>query len=89
MGVLAEAHFGVRNADVPQVFQRFFLGSLAVQPLMQLHSLHDLIADGLQRVQAGHGVLHDHGDLMAADAEPVLFLFRSERRMGLPSSAPK
>ena len=83
MGVLAEAHFGVRNAHVPQVFQRLFLGSLAVQPLMQLHGLHDLIADGLQRVQAGHGVLHDHGDLMAADAEPVLFLFQVGQADGL------
>ena len=28
---------------------------------MAFHGLHDLVADGLQGVQAGHGVLHDHG----------------------------
>ena len=40
---------------------------------MQGNGFHDLCPDGLQRVQAGHGVLHDHGDLSAAHPQPVLF----------------
>ena len=50
---------------------------------MELHGLHDLVADGLQGVQAGHGVLHDHGDLVAAHPEPVLFLFQVGQADGL------
>ena len=34
-----------------------------------------LRADGLERIEAGHGVLQDHADLLAAHAEPVLLLF--------------
>ena len=40
---------------------------------MQGNGFHDLCPDGLQRVQAGHGVLHDHGDLAATYPQPVLF----------------
>ena len=81
--VLAEADLRVGDADIPQVFQRLLFGGLAAQALMQLHGFHDLVADGLQRVQAGHGVLHDHGDLVAAYPEPVLFLFQVGQADGL------
>ena len=40
---------------------------------MVLDALLNLLADLLQRVQAGHRVLHDHGDLLAAHAQPILF----------------
>ena len=81
--VLAEADLRVGDADIPQVFQRLLFGGFAAQTLMQLHGFHDLVADGLQWVQAGHGVLHDHGDLVAAHPEPVLFLFQVGQADGL------
>ena len=83
VGILLEAHFRVGDADIPQVLEGLLPGGSALEALMELHGLHDLVADGLQRVQAGHGVLHDHGDLMAADAEPVLFLFQVGQADGL------
>ena len=40
---------------------------------MQGDGLGDLLADGLERVQAGHGVLHHHGNLTPADGKPLFF----------------
>ena len=40
---------------------------------MEFQSFFDLPADGLQRVEARHRVLHDHGDFFPAEALPVLF----------------
>ena len=40
---------------------------------MQLERFLDLPADGFERVKARHRVLHDHGDLFAADLRPFLF----------------
>ena len=34
---------------------------------MKLDSFDDLIADGEYGVKAGHGLLEDHGDFVAAD----------------------
>ena len=48
-------------------------GFLLAAMLMQGHHLGDLVAHGHQRVQSGHGVLEDHGDLLAADAAHLLF----------------
>ena len=73
MRVLVKTLLGVGDAHIPQVFQRLLFGGLALEALMQLHGLHDLVADGLQGIEAGHGVLHDHGDLVAAHLEPVFF----------------
>ena len=64
-------------------FKGLFPGCLALEMLVQLHGFHDLVADGLQGVQAGHGVLHDHGDLMAPDLQPVLLLFQVGKADGL------
>ena len=41
---------------------------------VQADDLHDLVADGVHRVQAGHGVLEDDGDFVAADLAEVLLL---------------
>ena len=83
VGILRKAHLGVSNAHIPQVFKGLFPGGLALEMLVQLHGFHDLVADGLQGVQAGHGVLHDHGDLMAPDLQPVLLLFQVGKADGL------
>ena len=71
--VLLKALFRLRDAHIPQVSQRLFPCGSALQALMQGDGFHDLCPDGLERVQAGHGVLHDHGNLPAAYPQPVLF----------------
>ena len=46
---------------------------LAGEALMQLDGFQNLRADGLERVEAGHRVLKNHGDFLAAHAQPLLF----------------
>ena len=46
---------------------------------VQEDGLHELVADGVQRREARHGLLEDHGDVLAADA-PHLFPVGRERR---------
>ena len=72
VGILLVAPLGVVNAHVAQHFQHGLVGILAFQTLMQLHGLLNLLADGFQRVQGGHGVLKHHGNLFAPDFQPVL-----------------
>ena len=73
VGVLAGAPLGVGDAHVPQVFQGLVPRGPAPEGLVQLDGLHDLVPHRLEGVEAGHGVLHDHGDLPPAHLEPVLF----------------
>ena len=70
--ILLVAALRVGDADLGQHLDGGLLGLRALQALMVLDALLDLLADFLQRVQAGHRVLHDHGDLLAAHAQPVL-----------------
>ena len=71
--ILLIAALRVGDADLAQHLDGSLLGGFAFQALVMLDALLDLLADLLQRVQAGHRVLHDHGDLFTADAKPVLF----------------
>ena len=71
MGILVVAALGVRDAHQFQQLDGLVTGSLAVDVLVQLDSFADLHADLLQGVQAGHGVLGNHGDLLAADGTPL------------------
>ena len=48
-----------RNRELPRLF--------GANILMQQNRLDDLIANGVDRVQAGHRLLKDHGDLAAAN----------------------
>ena len=73
MRILAIAHFRVRDADARKQADGFFLGSLAPQALMQFDRFTDLQSDLFQGVQAGHGVLCHHGNLLAADLLPFPF----------------
>ena len=70
MGILFVPPLGVGDAHLGQHLAGRLAGRLAVQILVQLHRLPDLPADGLERVEAGHGVLEHHGDLPPADALP-------------------
>ena len=74
MGVLLQTL--LRLVDANQLQQ--LLGACPCIGLVligvQADDLHDLVADGVHRVQAGHGVLEDDGDLVAADLAEVLLL---------------
>ena len=74
VGVLLQTLFGLVDANQLQQL----LGACPCIGLVligvQADDLHDLVADGVHRVQAGHGVLEDDGDLVAADLAEVLLL---------------
>ena len=72
VGVLLVPTLGVGDTHLAQHLDGSLFGFLALQTLVMLNALLDLLADLLQRVQAGHRVLHDHGDLFAADTQPIL-----------------
>ncbi len=40
---------------------------------VQPDDFHDLVADGVYRIQAGHGVLEDDGNFVAADLGEIFF----------------
>ena len=59
-----------------QTFQtvgQFFSAFPAVGLILQQHGLGQLLADTHDGIQAGQGVLKDHGDFVAADMVEVLF----------------
>ena len=58
---------GRGDADQGQHLDRLRLGVARVHALVQPHRLADLPADGQHRVQAGHRLLEDHRDRVAAD----------------------
>ena len=67
MGIVTRAPLRVCNADAPErVPGRFPCGAPGEVPVL-LHRLRDLVADRIERVQARHRLLKDHGDLVAAD----------------------
>ena len=47
-------------------------GILVAAPEMDAHGLGDLLADGIDRVEARHRLLEDHGDVVAADLPQAL-----------------
>ena len=59
---------GVGDADQRQHLDGARLGVARRQALVQPQRLADLAADGQHRVQAGHRLLEDHADVVAADA---------------------
>ena len=67
VGILLQALFRFVDAHQRQQLRRPIPGLGAVAAGVQLNGLHQLIAHGVHRVQAGHGVLKDDGDPVAAD----------------------
>ena len=87
MGILTIAALRVGNAHVAQHLNGFGLRLRALEPLMITDGLRDLPADGLERIQAGHGVLHHHGDAPAANLLPFLFGFQLGQVLSLKENA--
>ena len=63
------------DADQLQHFHGALDGLVLADIFMQADTFGDLLAHAHDRVQAGHGVLEDHGDVLAAD---LLKLRRAE-----------
>lgn len=63
-GKLVRVHVQPRgrigNAHLGQQVDSALAASAAVAALMHLQRLHDLVTDGIARVQAGHRILEDH-----------------------------
>src|SRR5438876_4639217 len=67
MRILLHAALGVRDVHDLQHLDGLVHGVAAAEALVQPDGLRDLLADGEDRIQRGHGLLEDHRDLFAAD----------------------
>ena len=65
--VVVDAGPGLRDAHPVQQLQHLGLGGGAAEALVQNEQLRDLLADGQHRIEAGHRLLEDHGDVVAPD----------------------
>jgi hypothetical protein len=76
MGVAFDLAFGIRQAHAPE--QRYGVCGrlLARLPQVQDPHLRELIRDGQIGIQAGHRILKDHRDAIAADFPHLLFVQR-------------
>ncbi len=66
MWVLLHSFFRVGNADERQHFNRLFPRFLFVAVLVNHNGFGNLPADGEHRVETGHRLLKNHGDIVAA-----------------------
>ena len=64
-----EVHYG--HAHALQGVAGDGHGLMPVHGLMEQDGFDDLAADGEHRVEAGHRLLEDHGDLVAADPSHI------------------
>ena len=72
MGIRIHPRLRIGDLDQPKHFNGFFARLFFAQPLVQANRLADLITDGKNRIQRGHGLLKNHGDLVAADFAHLL-----------------
>ena len=63
-----DAALGLLDLHQPQQLDRALARRRLAQPRMFHQRLGDLIADRIERIERGHRLLKDHGDLGAADA---------------------
>ncbi len=69
-----EPLFRVTDADLLEEFQRPRPRRLLAHAAMQLQDFHHLLRDRVQRVERGHRLLEDHGDLVAAHLPQLLLV---------------
>ena len=72
MRVAVEALGGRRDAHLVEGVDGLLTRGGAGESAMALEYLEEMLADRLDRVERGHGVLKDHGDLGAAHAAALL-----------------
>ncbi len=71
MGIVVEAVFRPGNPHHAHELDRPFTGRSVVHLHMQPEHLGQLLADGEDRVERGHRLLEDHGDLPAPDGSDL------------------
>ena len=76
MRIVVRSALRRRDVHQPQHLDGAVHRIAAVQALVHPDGLGDLVADGIDRVQRGHRLLEDDGDLLAAD---LSHLVRAER----------
>ena len=69
----AEPLFRLAHADFLEQLQRSQPRLPLAHALVQAENLADLLLDRVQRVERGHRLLEDHGDLVAAHPPQLLF----------------
>ncbi len=67
VGISVKALGGGADADAAERFDGQLAGLGGAEVLVELDGFDDLIADGEDGVEAGHGLLEDHGDFVAAN----------------------
>ena len=67
MRVGVEAAFRVLDADLVEQVEHARLRRAVGKTAVDLQHLADLLLDGVQRVERGHRLLKNHGNLVAAD----------------------
>ncbi|OPZ97699.1 MAG: hypothetical protein BWY71_01527 [Planctomycetes bacterium ADurb.Bin412] len=63
----------IGHPDQPQHLHRSFPCLMSLFILMEFHGLHDLVPHRIDRIQAGHRFLKDHGNFVAANLPHLLF----------------
>ena len=66
VGVVVDALVGVRNADAREQISGRLEGLRLAQLAVVAQGLGDLLADRIDGVEAAHGLLEHHGNLLAA-----------------------
>ena len=72
MGILLGALFRVGDVHLLEAADGFIVRLLAGKVAVQLDGLDDLLAHLRGGIHAGHGVLENHGDFLAADGLHLL-----------------
>ncbi len=67
VGVLSDAFGGLWDSDVGHGLECDVERVLGLDVLVEEDGLDDLVSDGVDGVERGHGLLEDHGDVVAAD----------------------
>ena len=73
VGVAVHVLFRVGDAHQPQHLHRLGLGLRLGAALVVDEGFHDLVPHGKHRVEAGHGLLENHGNFIAPDLPHPLF----------------
>ena len=76
--ILRQSVLGVGDADHPQHFQHALVRWSTLQTKALPEHLAELLADREHGIQGRHGVLKDHGDLLAADLRELTRIHREE-----------
>jgi hypothetical protein len=73
MGIILQALLGRWYADISQELHASCVQVFVAHPFMDHDGLPDLVADGKDGIEGGHGLLEDHGDAISANPLHLFF----------------